>query len=229
MHFTVIVAGMNEPSNSNYLADQFIEGITSTSQKPTVDKFRLRDIDLHHFTLKDYAAQAQIEPEFAKIQASILKANGLLIATPIWNFSVPAHLKNLIDRIGAFGLDEETRSIGMLKGKPLYLIFTGGGGVGSWAGLMRRTTSHVSVGLSYFNITTVGTYFEPKCMAGKGVFQFVVDKRPDSIKKIQQEALGFAKVVKTYANTGSLPLRAGLWQRAFNFGQKVLTKLGITP
>ena len=38
-----------------------------------------------------------------KIERLIMSAHGLVIASPVWNFSVPAILKNLLDRISYFG------------------------------------------------------------------------------------------------------------------------------
>jgi FMN-dependent NADH-azoreductase len=67
-----------------------------------------------------------------KIQSS----QGLVIATPTYNFSVPAHLKNFIDRSRFFVLDmEKKNSLGQPVGKLKYLgtYFLVSGGTPKWA------------------------------------------------------------------------------------------------
>ena len=108
------------------------------------------------------------------MQKHVENASGLVIATPVWNFGVPAHLKNFIDRMGSFALDE-TRSRGTLNGKPFYIIFTGGAPKPAWTGLMKKTTAFVPEALRYFGATYIGHHFEPKCVKGRGKFGLVVD------------------------------------------------------
>ena len=115
----VIVAGTNEPSNSNVLADAMMEGVKSTGA--TVTKLRLKDMQIAHFGLECYGPHCPVD-DLERVKAEIGSAHGVIIATPIWNFSVPAHLKNLIDRMGAFALDEQAHSLGQFHGKPFFLL-----------------------------------------------------------------------------------------------------------
>ncbi len=55
-HVTVIVAGTNEPSNSNTLADAFIEGMKRVPDL-TVEKVRLKDVKIEHFSLQKLHAR----------------------------------------------------------------------------------------------------------------------------------------------------------------------------
>lgn len=212
---TVIVAGNNEPSNSNVLADHFIEGM-KTVPGVTFEKIRLKELDLHHFTLADYTEESS-EPDYQRIKTLIQDSTGVVFATPIWNFSVPAHLKNLIDRIGAFALDKETHSKGQFKGKPFGVIFSGGAPMIAWKALMYLTTLHLAEAIKYYGGTIILRHFEPRCMLHRGVFGLVVDKRPETLALMRAYGERFAKASRQYATNGTLPIGNRLWHRWFEF------------
>ncbi len=223
MRILVLVAGSNEPSNSNVLADHFIEGM---KELPGIsfEKIRLRELSIADFSLKCYEQDFQPEADFWRLQTLVEDAHGLVIATPVWNFGVPGHLKNLIDRFGAFGLDRQTRTQGQWKGKPVYLIYTGGAPFAAWTGLQRRTTSFVPTALQYFGGSHVGTHYEPRCMVSKGVFGLVVDKRPESLTAIHSKGKKFAEIVKKYEETGALPIGRTFMRALYRIGQKIQQK-----
>ncbi len=223
MDILVLVAGTNEPSNSNMLADAFIQGM---QQEHTirVQKKRLKDLTIDHFSIDDYAPQCKQEEDFCALQELLQKSSGFVIATPVWNFSVPAHLKNFIDRMGSFALDA-SRSKGTLAGKPFYLIFTGGAPMPAWKGLMQKTCSHVPESLKYFGASYMGHHFEGKCTLGKGKFGIVVDERPESLTSLRAQGHAFAKVVKVYHETGKAPIRQRAHAAIMRWGEAVLKKV----
>ncbi|MDD5055274.1 MAG: NAD(P)H-dependent oxidoreductase [Candidatus Peribacteraceae bacterium] len=221
---TIIVAGTNEPSNADYLAERMMEGMRSSQPDIMLRKYRLKDMTLNHFTLEHYATD-HADDDFPILQKAVQEAHAVVIASPIWNFSVPAHLKNLIDRMGSFGLDEKTRSVGTMSGKPAYLIFTGGSPSVTWP-LYRRTLSHVSVGLQYFGCAVVGTHFEGRCTLGRGKFGLVVDKRPATLAAMIEKGKAFAELVKKFKTTGNLPLQYRIKRSIVSAGQKVRRRLG---
>ena len=200
----VIVAGVNEPSNSNALADAFIEGC-KTVPGVTFEKIRLRELTLSHFTLACYDDTHNPEPDYLRIKTLMQDASGVVFATPIWNFSVPAHLKNLIDRMGAFGLDADTHSKGQFNGKPFGILYTGGAPMIAWKALMYLTTLHVAEAIKYYGGTIILRHFEPKCVPGKGKFGLVVDQRPDSLSLMTRYGEKFAISAQIFATTGQLP------------------------
>ena len=122
MDILVIVGGTNEPSNSHAIANAFSQGIHQLGEVH-VHTRRLKDLQIAHFNLDFYDPQCSQEEDFCAIQDLIERSSGVLITTPIWNFGVPAHLKNLFDRMGSFTLDE-TRSKGTLNGKPVDALVT---------------------------------------------------------------------------------------------------------
>lgn len=217
----VIVAGTNEPSNSNVLADAFTEGLKQTPNLNVI-KYRLKDMHIAHFTLERYSPHCHDkDDDFCKIEDSLMDAHAVVIATPIWNFSVPAHLKNLIDRIGAFALDEATHSKGQLKAKPFYLIFTGGAPMIAWKALMYITTLHVSEAIKYYGGTVINKHFEPKSLPGRGKFGLVVDKRPATLEAMRKKGKKFGDIAMHYAENGSLPAGVRLVYNFFSFLYRV--------
>ena len=224
MRILALVAGTNEPSNSNVLANTFLEGAASIPGTET-EIIRLKDLPLPHFTLDCYQDNCPVPPEYLRLKRAIETADGVLIATPIWNFGVPAHLKNAIDWIGCFALDTETKSKGTLRSKPFYFIFTGGAPVAAWKGLMRFTTISVPEGIRYFGGTIAGKYFEGKCMVGRGTFGLVVDKRPESLARVRARGQRFALFVKRFKETGKLPLWKRIVETLYKWGQRIAAKL----
>lgn len=216
----VVVAGMSEPSNANMLADHFIEGL-KTVPGVTFEKIRLKDLQLHHFTLADYDDAHDTEPDYLRIRTILQDATGIVFATPIWNFSVPAHLKNLIDRIGAFGLDSATHSRGQFGGKPFGLIFTGGAPMIAWKALMYLTTLHMAEAIKYYEGTVILRHFEPKCVPGKGKFGLVVDQRPATLALMKKYGEKFAQSAQYYAKNGKLPGGQELVHKWFEFLYRV--------
>lgn len=222
MKIACIVGGLNNPSNSETLARAFLEGATKAGAETQI--ILLRDKQIEPFTLQNYQPDWHVEPDFLEIQQAIESADGLLFASPIWNFGIPANFKNVIDRCGTFGLDAETRTVGQWGGKPFYLLYTGGAPHAAWRGLFHKTTSFVFTALQYFGGVHAGTHFEGRCMTAKGLFGLVVDKRPDSLSNVRNKGRTFAELVQYHAETGNLPLRLLMKRRFYQFGQYIQRK-----
>ncbi len=220
----IIVAGTNEPSNSNALADAMIEGMVSAMPSMHVDKVRLKDLSIAHFNLTCYGPNCPLD-DLTRVQSLIMKADGVVIATPVWNFGAPAHLKNLIDRMGAFALDE-THSLGTFNGKPFFLIITAGMPKAAWP-FVRKTMSHVPIAIQYFGGSVLGTHFEGGCTLGRGIFGLVVDKRPASLQAAREKGAKFIDQVKVFQETGVLPLKYRLIKKFVRISQLVKKRLGL--
>ncbi len=226
MRILLLVAGTNDPSNSDYLADRFVEGM-STTGNVEINKIHLKDLHIDHFTLDHYKQETPQGEDYLKVEKALQESSGVVIASPIWNFGVPGHLKNLIDRMGRCCLDIESRSLGMLKGKPFFLLYTGGSPYPAWTGLQRRTVSHLPVSIRYFGGVVIGAHYEGRSTKGKGEFGLVVDQRPDSIAAVKEKGKHFAGIVRTFAETGKLPLRERFLVWVFKTAQKLKRKLGL--
>ncbi len=215
----VIVAGNNDPSNSDTLAEALMKGVRAEGVESV--KIRLKDLKIDHFSLHYYEHRSCNDDDYVQVQNLIDESSAVVIATPIWNFSVPAHLKNMMDRLGAFALDQETHSRGQLNGKPFYLVYTGGAPMIAWKALMYLTTLHIGEAIKYYGGVVVGRHFEPKSLPGRGKFGLVVDQRPASLAKMEKNGRWLAGVAKHYKENGSLPVRSRISYKFFSFLYRV--------
>lgn len=223
MNILLLVAGTNEPSNSHFLAEEFEKELQS--QGAETELIRLKDLEIDHFdAATHYDPAYEHEADFVRFQDAITKAHGVVIATPVWNFGVPAHLKNLMDRMGSFGLDE-THSRGTLNGKPFYFLFTGGAPMPAWKGMMQKTTSFIVEGARYFGASPIGSDFEGRATAGRGKFDLVVHERPETIQRIHKKARVFAQIVRVYKETGKAPAKERARSAVMKFGERVMKKV----
>lgn len=219
MKLVIISASTNDPSNSEFLAKEFVKGAGCESEV-----IRLTDVPLPQFTVSCYAESCPMPKGFPELAKAIQEADGVVIASPVWNFGVPAHLKNTLDWMGIFALND-TKTRGTLNKKPFYFIFTGGAPAPAWKGLMRFTTMFVREAVRYFDGTIAGTFFEGKCTLGKGQFGLVVDKRTERLELIRNKGAWFARFINQFHKTGKLPLLKRLFDRAYKIGQRVMAKL----
>jgi len=130
-----IVAISSSPSkgrNSDIMLDNFISGIKNTGKDfVIVEKFYLEDVHFDHYEYENRFGPTENEKDFAILAEKMKTADGLIIATPTYNFSVPARLKNLIDRIRFIALDLDNKNfLGQPKGKfkkhRLFFLVSGG-------------------------------------------------------------------------------------------------------
>ncbi len=225
MHILALVAGTNSPSNADTLCDAFLAGIRDTSPECIINKLRLKDLQIKHFETGYYHPQCSSEDDFCRLQELMEGTDGIVIASPIWNFSVPAHLKNVIDRMGAFCLDDATRTRGVLPGTPSYFLFTGGAPIAAWKGLMRFTVSHVPESLRYYGASIIGKFYEGRCTKGKGEFGLVIADRPAVLKKAHSRGRAFGYIVMEYSKTGILPMHYRIMRKIYTFAQKIAAKI----
>jgi multimeric flavodoxin WrbA len=121
--------------NSDTMLDYFIEGIQKVDGV-NIEKIYLEDIPIDYYRYENGQCPQEHEDEFKKLVDKITNSEGLIIATPTYNFSVPAHLKNFIDRIRCIALDlSKKNKIGQPVGRLHYLstYFIVSGGTPNWA------------------------------------------------------------------------------------------------
>ncbi len=121
--------------NSDSMLDAFIEGVR-THSNIDIEKIYIEDITIDTYMFTNRLGPQEHETDFKNLTDKIKSAQGLVIATPTYNFSVPAHLKNLIDRLRFFALDmDNTNRIGQPMGGLTYLktYFLVSGGTPKWA------------------------------------------------------------------------------------------------
>lgn len=122
--------------NSDTMLDTFIQGMKEI-ESIEVEKIYLEDISIDHYQFENSTGPEDHEVDFKKLTEKLMtQTDGLVIATPTYNFSVPAHLKNFIDRSRFFALDFKTKNkIGQPVGKLGHLgtYFLVSGGTPNWA------------------------------------------------------------------------------------------------
>jgi len=73
--------------------------------------------------MNDQLRQATAQSD--ELIAELMRADGLLISTPMYNFSVPSVLKAWIDQVvrinKTFGFSDDGNLLGLVKGKPAYI------------------------------------------------------------------------------------------------------------
>lgn len=115
--------------NSDAMLDAFIVGL---SKHPIdIEKIYLDSIPIDPYSYTNRTGPADHELEFKELTEKIKKSQGLIIATPTYNFSVPGHLKNFIDRLRFFALDMEEKNflgqpVGLLTHLKTYFLVSGG-------------------------------------------------------------------------------------------------------
>jgi putative NADPH-quinone reductase len=117
------------------MLDHFIRGARGV-KGVEVEKIYLSDIPIEYYSFENSKGVGPDEGKFGELIEKIKQARGLVIATPTYNFSVPAHLKNFIDRIRFIALDlGEKNRLGQPMGKLSYLstYFLVSGGTPKWA------------------------------------------------------------------------------------------------
>ncbi len=131
MKILAIACSPSRGRNSDTMLDHFILGMKEVSGIE-VEKIYLQDIRINDYTYENRQAPEDTEPEFKKLTDRMKNEfSGLVIATPTYNFSVPAHLKNFVDRIRFFALDftkknELGQPMGTLGHLKTYFLVSGG-------------------------------------------------------------------------------------------------------
>jgi multimeric flavodoxin WrbA len=211
MHIPIFVAGTNNPSNSYYLSQQWAKQLQELGAESEV--FRITDYNFDHFTVEMYEEDYQHSPAVKQLEQNMMRADGFIVATPVWNFGVPANMSNFMDIMGVFALDKEKRRYGQLKNKPFYLLVTGGAPHPAWHFVYRKCLACFHFGLQYFGAVHAGSMFKGRCTPRGGGFGLVLDKDKTLPALIAPQANRFYNDVKTLKETGQLPLRLKLWRK----------------
>jgi len=151
--------------NSDTMLDSFIAGMKEVPDIE-VEKIYLEDIPINNYNYNNSKGPQENEQLFKQLTDKINnEASGLVIATPTYNFSVPAHLKNFIDRIRFFALDFKDKNnlgqpSGMLGNLKTYFLVSGG--TPNWAEKILFFTFPpfwLRGVFLYFNAKVLGAYY----------------------------------------------------------------------
>jgi FMN-dependent NADH-azoreductase len=136
----VTASAQNESSVTRRFANELIEQLQSEYPQVRVHTrdvaqglpFINQDWVSANFTPAEQRTDEQrtILSESDRLVEQIVEADSLVIATPMYNFNVPASLKAWIDLVARVGLTFQYTAegpVGLLKGKKAYLVMASGG------------------------------------------------------------------------------------------------------
>ncbi|QQR83697.1 NAD(P)H-dependent oxidoreductase [Candidatus Peregrinibacteria bacterium] len=183
----------NKDSNSATLLDYFCEGAASKGVQ--ISKLYLYDLHLPYFDYNNRLAEpadARENVDLRKIEALMMSSQALVIASPVWDFSVPAILKNFMDRISYFARvykhQDSMRKQPNLDHLDCFYIFTTGA---PWYGWLFDSLAyfHTKLTFWYFGSKNRGLLRAHGC--GNGSTN-VVKGRPALLAKARKKGERFA-------------------------------------
>ena len=192
-----ILALSSSPSrhrNSDTMLDNFIIGMNKIDGIE-IEKIYLEDIAIDFYNFENGNGPLLHEGDFKILTDKIKNSDGLVIATPTYNFSVPAYLKNFIDRIRFISLDLKNRNkIGQPVGKLSYLrmYFLVSGGTPNWAEtiLFFAFPSFWLRGVFlYFNAKVLGSFYtgDVRAFENKKILDKCINKGEKYARKVKNK------------------------------------------
>lgn len=122
--------------NSDNMLDAFLSGVDDVQKEVgesalIFEKIYLNDLEISNYSFFNRVPDPAKEPQFVQLVDKIVAADGVVIATPTFNFGVPAALKNLLDRLSYKALDPKKlnwmgQPTGQLKNIRAYYLVTCG-------------------------------------------------------------------------------------------------------
>ncbi len=114
----ILSASPRRGGNSDILCDQFMQGAQESGND--VEKIFLRDYEINYCVAcdvcKDNGGSCDQDDDMAKIMDKMIAADVLVLATPVYFYTMNAQLKTLIDRTYARYME--------ISNKEMYLITT---------------------------------------------------------------------------------------------------------
>jgi len=177
--------------NSDTMLDHFIKGINEV-EGIEVEKIYLNDIPFDYYCYENGSQPGDNEQEFNDLARKIKEADALIISTPTYNFSVPAKLKNFIDRIRFIALDLSKKNklgqpVGLLGHLRTYFIVSGG--TPSWAQKM------LFFGFPPFWLRSVFLYYGANCIGAYYSGDVKTFENVKILNKCRKKGSAYAKKV----------------------------------
>jgi len=168
-----------EQSTSRKLAARFIEHWTAANPNGTVVvrdlvRTRLPFVDLPWIEGAFTPAETHSPESVAAIKisnelvAELQAADRILIATPMFNFSIPAMLKAYIDHIVRVGVTVSTSNEGLLKNKTADIILASGGDFSAGSPVQKydQASGYLRQVFAWIGITDVNIILAARARSG---------------------------------------------------------------
>lgn len=188
--------------NSDTMLDNFVEGIKKTTDESIeIEKVYLTDIPIDMYTYENGSQPASYETEFYELAMKFKYASGVIIATPTYNFAVPAGLKNFVDRIRFIALDLSRKNkfnqpVGLLRDSRLFFLVSGG--TPKWAQKI------LFFAFPPFWLRSVFLYYGSQCMGAFYSGDIKTMENEKILKKCEKLGEKFGKEVSTGKGNGML-------------------------
>lgn len=198
----------NERSHSIAVADAFVAAYKESHPEDEVVTVDLFEVELPAFD--GFALQAKYtilngenpsgdEKSAWRAVEQVIEefksADKYVIATPMWNFSIPYKLKHYIDVIVqpgyTFSYSPEEGYSGLVTGKPVFVAYARGGEyhAGSEAEDLDMQSKYLNLILGFIGFTDIRSLMvEPTLMGGPEV---AAQKRTDTVAKAKEMAKEF--------------------------------------
>ncbi len=187
--------------NSDTMLDSFIAG-ANTIKGIDIEKIYLNDIYIENYNYKNSKGVSEKESDFKNLTDKLKNnSSGLIIATPTYNFSVPAHLKNFIDRIRFIALDLTKKNklaqpIGLLGHLKMYFLVSGG--TPNWA------ENFLFFTFPSFWLRGVFLYFKAKVIGAFYSGDIKTFDNPKILKKCFNKGIKYAQIITSGKSQGIL-------------------------
>lgn len=157
MNITVLTGSPHRKGTSNLLAEEFIRGVIEAGHH--VERFDAAFLEVHPCIGCDRCQQEDKtcvfhEDDFAKISESVVRADVITYASPLYYHNVTAQLKTVIDRY--HGIDDELRR----KNKYVISLITGAN-PNTW--IFNGLKANVQTTCRYLGWTDLGGIYANGC------------------------------------------------------------------
>ncbi len=126
----LLCASPNKGGNSSTLGQWFLSGINKEHYE--VEEICLYDLTINYCCKDNYKpdlTSEQIEADVKMLFAKMQESKYIVITSPVWNFGIPAVLKNILDRLSYFARpwsEEKKTRVPAWGNKKFYLLFSSG-------------------------------------------------------------------------------------------------------
>lgn len=157
----LLLSSPRKDSNSTILGEEIAEGYTEaggTVERTNLAKLKIGPCRACEYCKGDVNRYCVIDDDMEVLYPTLVSADALIIASPIYWFHISAQLKLCMDRWYALNERKDSDVINLLKGKRFALAFTFGDEDPVVSGAVNAYRSFADA-CSYIGIELIGTIY----------------------------------------------------------------------
>jgi multimeric flavodoxin WrbA len=193
MKILAIYGSPREKGNTNVLLDHAVQGAEEAGAQ--VEKIVLRDLNMSP-CLEIYGCKKTgrciIEDDFQKVHDQLLACHGLMLASPIFFYTVSAHTKILMDRCQALWVKKywlDKVPYGQRKPEKKGLFISAGATKG------KKLFEGTLLSIKYF-FDVLNMELWKTCLYRSLDFEGDVLKHPEYLREVNEAGKEFASIIK---------------------------------